>query len=614
MKTKYALVAGILTLVLASCSDVLDTKDTAVINPEIWDSEQSASLFINTLYSEMPVSSIISSSSSPFGNHSNYTEESLGSNKFVNGEYTYNDIGVFNDTYYGKIRNINIALERMETSALIDGARNRIVGQAYFLRAWAYWNLVVVYGGVPYITVSVNPFEDDSVTLDPPRNKTSECIRYICEDLDKAIAALPGTVVEYQKGTTEYSRVTKATAAALKGRVLLFYASPQFNPQNDVTRWQAAYEANVEAKQIADENGYGLMTGTSDPVTGIFANLFLKEGVENKEALFVKAYDASVNKAHGWDNSVRPYVACISGGQSCNPTWDLVKAFPMKNGLATSDPASGFDSTYYWKDRDPRFYATVAFNGCTWALTGMEGTKIWTYNYSNTEKINGTTSGFYCRKMTNPSIDKTKTNLCGTDWIEIRYAEVLMNLAECANETNRQGEAIVLLKQIRNRAGIDAGDGYYGLKSSYANPVDLTAIIINERLVEFAYENKRMWDMRRRNMYTENLGSYNKLNGRKRWQLLTDLKYPSGVITPTQKSNYATNTFQAKRDTINLNTRYTTYFVNKFSQSVGDGNYPITVPEKYSFFGIPQMILNRSKAIKQTQGWGDGTDEFDPYE
>jgi hypothetical protein len=177
----------------------------------------------------MPASTIISSSSNPFGAHAQFTDETLGSNKYVNGEYTYSDIAVFNDTYYGKIRRINIALEKMETSSLAGDAYNRIVGQAYFLRAWAYWNLVAVYGGVPYITRSVNPYVDDSTTLDPPRNKTSECINYLCDDLDDAIATLPASVMAYQNGTSQYARVTRAAAAALKGRILLFYASPQFN-------------------------------------------------------------------------------------------------------------------------------------------------------------------------------------------------------------------------------------------------------------------------------------------------------------------------------------------------------------------------------------------------
>lgn len=614
MKTIHTFLCGACIMSLMSCSDVLDVRDASMINPAIWDSEQSAMLYINNLYAEMPVSTIISSSASPFGAHAGFTDESLGSNKYVNGEYTYSDIAVFNDTYYGKIRRINIALESMAKSKLTGDAYNRVVGQAYFLRAWAYWNLVAVYGGVPYITCSLNPYVDDSTTLDPPRNKTSECIRFLCDDLDQAIATLPASVSAYQNGTTQYGRVTRAAAAALKGRILLFYASPQFNPTNDPNRWELAYQANRYADSLARADGYQLMTGSTDPLTGAFATLFLVEGDQNKEALFVKPYDVSVGRTHGWENSVRPYVAGINGGQACNPSWDLVKAFPMIDGKLTFEEGSGFDSTHYWKNRDPRFYATIAYNGCTWPLTGMPGTRIWTHENSDTERTNGTTSGFYCRKMTNAAIDKSMTDKCGTDWIEIRYAEVLLNLAECANETGRQEEALTLLKSIRARAGILPGDGQYGLKPSYPNREELTDMILNERFVEFAFENKRLWDLRRRQLYANDLGHFRKLNGRTRGHLLTTPKYPSNAITPAQKTNYVNNTLIPMRNTINLDEDYTTYFVNRFTNWIGDINYPINVPERYDFFGIPQMILNRSKAIKQTKGWGNGVDEFDPYE
>lgn len=614
MKKYILFLLSLSILGFSSCSDVLDGRDTSVISPDIWNSEQSASLWINTLYSQTPITTSITTSTSPFGDHASFCDETTGANEFINGEYTYNSVGVFNDTYYNKIRNINLALKNMQTSTLEGKARGRIVGQAYFLRAWAYWNLVVVYGGVPYVTEPVNPFVDSSEALDPPRNKTSECIQYICDDLDLAIQNLPVSTTEYLSGSTEYARITRAAAAALKGRILLFYASPQFNPNNDALRWEKAYQANKEAQSIADADGYGLMnTAGSDPLNGSFANLYIKEGTENKEALFVKAYDLSVTRTHGWENSVRPYVAGVDGGQSCNPTWDLVKAFPMKNGLLVKDASSGFDSTYYWLNRDPRFYASIGYNGCNWPLTGMEGTQVWSYAQSNTEKINGTKTGFYCRKMTNASITKTSTKECGTDWIEIRYAEILMNLAECANETGLQSEAITLLTQIRQRAGIDSGDGFYGLQSSYSNKTDLTEIIMNERRVEFAFENKRMWDLRRRDMYNQNLGNTPKLNGSQRWILATNVIYPSGVITPPQKAAYEAE-LQAMRGTINMDTESANYFTNRFSASVADINYPIAVPEIYSFFAIPQNILNRSQAIKQTKGWGDGQNEFDPYE
>ncbi len=602
----FLLIAGM----FSSCSDVLEVRDASVINPDIWDDETNTTLYINDLYSALPITTSITISTGAFGDHSSYCDETIGVNTFVNGEFTASSVGTFSATYYQNIRYINMALEKMESSSMDEDAHNRIVGQLYFMRGWSYWNLVAIYGGVPYVTDTYNPFSENIEKINVERNKTSECIQYIVEDLDNAIANLPGAVTEYPDGSSSYARITRAAAAALKGRVLLTYASPLFNPNNDVTRWETAYQANYNAQEIASADGYGLITGLgSDPLDGNFASIYLDEGLSNPEALFVKAYDLSVGKTHSWDNSVRPYVAGVGGaeggGQSNNPTWNLVTAFPMANGMAITEEGSGYVESSYFKNRDPRFYATIGYNGCTWPLSGMEGDRVWSYGQSDTEVINPTKTGFYCRKMTNASINSDETDECGTDWIEIRFAEILLNLAECANETDRQSEAIALIGEIRDRAGIEPGDdNLYGLASSYAAKEDLTELIMNERFIEFAFENKRFWDMRRRNMFYEDLGNTPKFNGSLRQIMNT------GVLLPPPLVPSLINT----RDGIDMDTEYANYFSTNIADYTGDKNYPIAIPETYKFFAIPQNILDRSTALKQTQGWGDGVDEFDPYE
>lgn len=613
MKNKLLIGIGLLLFVFSSCNNILDVRDSSVINPDIWNSEESATLFLNTLYANMPITPNVTSNSTPFGLHSQYTDESVGSSNFLIGAITVDGVGVWNDSYYAKIRNINIALDRMKESTISDEAKARIIGQLYFIRAWSYWNLVILYGGVPYVTEPVDPFKDNSLTIDPPRDKTSDCIKYIGDDLDLAVANLPASVTEYTDGTTNYARVTRAAAAALKGRVLLFYASPQFNPNNDTQRWEDAYQANIDAKNIATQDGYGLLetTGGSDPITGSFASIYTTEGSINKEAMFVRAYDRSVGETHSWENSVRYLDGGIDGGQGSNPTWNLVSSFPMQNGLSIDNPQSGYDATYYWKNRDPRFYATIAYNGCNWPLSGMAGTKAWEYSENSSRSSK---TGFQCRKATDVSIPKEQTKECGTDWIEIRYAEVLMNLAEAACETDRQSEAIDLIGQIRARAGIDAGgNGLYGLESSY-NKEDLLELIIKERFIEFAFENKRFWDMRRWKMYTNDLGNTPKLNGSQRLYLSIGIVYPAGVITPPQKENYKNNTLKENRSSIDIDNDYTSYFKDEIRPVVGDATNVIDVPEKYDFFGVPTNILNRSSSIKQTEGWGDGANDFDPYQ
>lgn len=612
MKSKLLISIGLLLLVFSSCNNILDVRDSSVINPDIWDSEQSATLFLNTLYNDMLTTANVTDDDGPFGLHSKYTDESVGSSNFLIGAITQDGIGIWNDSYYAKIRNINIAFARMKESTMSSDAKARINGQLYFMRAWAYWNLVLLYGGVPIVKEPVDPFSSDSLKIDPPRDKTSDCIDFICSDLDSAVAELPGSVVEYSDGSSNYARIVRAAAAALKGRVLLFYASPQFNPNNEAQRWEDAYEANLSAKEIATQDGYGLMETSdgSDPITGSFASIFTTEGVNNNEALFVRPYDRSVGETHSWENSVRYLDGGIDGGQGSNPTWNLVTSFPMQNGLEINAAESGYDSTYYWKNRDPRFYATIAYNGCYWPLAGMTGDRAWEYTENSSRSSK---TGFQCRKATNVAIDKQYTKECGTDWIEIRYAEVLMNLAEAACETDHQSEAINLIGQIRNRAGIDAGtNGLYGLESSYSKE-NLLELIIKERFIEFAFENKRFWDMRRWKMYTNDLGNTPKLNGRQRLYLRVGIVYPPGTL-PTQYAKYRDEVLKSERSSIDIDNDYSTYFKDEIRPVVGDATNVINVPDRYDFFGVPTNILNRSSSIKQTEGWGDGVNDFDPYQ
>ncbi|NDW09684.1 RagB/SusD family nutrient uptake outer membrane protein [Dysgonomonas sp. 520] len=606
---KYILLLTVVLFSFSSCDDFFDVKDSSTINPEIWDDYASATYFVNTLYGEMVITQNFAGGSTPFGLHAGYTEETVGSNKYLNGEYEVGDnMGTFTPEAYGKIRRINMVIENMNGSAMSEDNQNKILGQAYFFRAWTHWTIIQVHGGVPYVKRTINPYVDGGEKIDPPRDKTSDCIKYLCEDLDEAINRLPA-----KWDTEDYARITRAAAAALKGRILLHYASPMFNPSNDVSRWNDAYEANKKAKEICDADGYGFYKGE-------LKGMFLAEGKSNPEAIFVKAYNSSLSSTyyHSWCNSVRPFVGGIGGadggGTTANPTWNLVSAFPMSNGLAINESGSGYSQDHYWVNRDPRFYATIGYNGCDWPIPGMSAggqslTKIWTYVESDTEEVNYTRTGFYCRKMTDDNIAATDSKMCGTDWMEIRYTEVIMNLAEAANEFGKQDEALDLLAQVRDRAGIVKGSGSYGygLKDSYST-LNLRELILNERLIEFAFENKRFWDMRRWLMYRNDLGNTPKLNGSKRKRIDT-------MMLDDRNSNI--EKLIAIRGTLDITknpSQSDSWFFFDISDYTNDRLYPIDVPEKYDFIAIPKQIIERSANIKQTKGWTADADVFDPYE
>ncbi|MBN2698269.1 MAG: RagB/SusD family nutrient uptake outer membrane protein [Bacteroidales bacterium] len=562
---------------LSGCEKVLDKQDLNALDDDVWESVSLSTQYLNKLYQDnMPGFSL--------GTNSGYSDETFYDNDFVYGLLIESSVGNFSLATFNKIRNINLMIEGVESSSIDEESKNLLGAQAHFLRAWRYWELVNLYGGVPMVLDVQDPWFDE---LNIPRSKTSECIDAIVSDLDEGIQNLPARYIN----PDDYGRITSVAAAAMKGRVLLFWASPSFNPENKAERWQRAYTANLEAKQLLDDEGYGLLDD--------FSQIFLVEGNANTEAIMVRSYDDTYIYG-GWEASVRPP---SGGGNGSNaPTWNLVKAFPMANGMLPDEAGSGYNATYYWQNRDPRFYHTIAYNGCEWELTGREETVQWTYFLNSQEDRRTPSTGFYCRKGSNPEIHKDNTDRTPTDWIEIRYAEVLLNLAECANETDRMNEAYDLLKLVRERAGIEPGaNNMYGLKESMTKS-EMREIIMIERQVELAFENKRYWDLRRRNMYIESLGAYTpKLNGTQRMGIIVMPK------PPLQAEDIDTI-----RNTIDVNSAdYTTYFM--VIPKKLDTQYKINyLQPKYNFFAIPQNILDRSPAIKQTLGWENG--EFDPYE
>lgn len=152
-----------------------------------------------------------------------------------------------------RMKQINIFLEQVDKYALPDAVKNPLKGQLYYWRAWQYFDLVRLYGGVPLVLQPQDPIGAVEGTLEVPRSSTSATFAQIEADLDKAISLLPG-----KWDGANWGRITSGGAAALKGRALLTYASPQFNRADDRARYQKAYDANLAAKTLLEANGFGL--------------------------------------------------------------------------------------------------------------------------------------------------------------------------------------------------------------------------------------------------------------------------------------------------------------------------------------------------------------------
>lgn len=623
MKLRYIASISSGLMLLAACNKVLDKQNLSNLSPDLVFADSTlVQLNMDNIYdNNLPSFGGQNTGSALSGTQVGLSDEGYSSNNvFMLGTMSYGtneptDYGVSLNTNntqpsnnWGKIRQLNTFIQSMQASQLPSYTKNKFIAQAKFFRAFRYWDIVRIYGGVPLVLdplSGVGQAARDSALL--PRTATSACFAQMASDLDTAIKYLPGKWTT-TSSTSAWGKITSGAAAALKGRVLLYWASPLFNPNDLTARWQAAYDANLLAKNLLDANGFGLNSN--------YKNMWFTEA-NNPEAVMVTSYNTSstnqANKNNGWDKSCRP--SYLNGSGSNTPTWELVSSYPMKDGKApgTSTTYTYYDSLFY-KNRDPRFDATIAYNGCTWPLDGISTKKVWTYyeTASTSTESSASNTGFYCRKaVSEGTFTFGDPQYSGTDWMEIRYAEVLLNLAEAAagiNKTNATDESYTGLIAIRKRAGIDAGTGnLYGLTAGMTRAQLFDAILF-ERKIEFAFEGKRFWDLYRWKRMSD-------LNGwtrnRMRLVLKTGGTVPSaGQLKDANNANY--------RDVQNLDNMMTNYFTmirnnnhNATNSTTKLDANPINFLSTYYFFPIPLAAMTNNPSLVQNNNWGGS---FDPLQ
>lgn len=549
------IISSIALLFASSCEEVLDRDNLAAISPNVvfTDYKVARAYMDNVADKSLPEWPLAVSAWSDEVQHTDQGGVSYGqANQATN-------VGAKNwNTAYQTMRMINVFIAEMEDSPIETQMKNGLVGQAYFWRAYNYFEMVKVYGGVPYLKHAQTLSED----LFVKRNKTSECFNFIAEDLDKAIELLPEKYTGDEAG-----KINRASAYALKGRVMLYRASPQFNPTGNATLWTDAFNANKAAYDWLIANGYGLYPD--------FANVWFNE--LNKEVIFVTRYN-NPEKVSGRARACRPQSEIINAPGPTQPTQELVEAFPMNDGTPITEHPD-YDLSTYTQNRDPRFYATVVNNGDLWELGGKAGRIQWTYKDYDPDGFGrqwGTRTGYFCRKAVPTAPTRELAGLDGTDWIEIRFAEVMLNYAEAANQVGNQTIAYDMLKAIRQRAGILPGDdSMYGLKSGMTQEEMLKAIML-ERQIELAFEGKRFWDLRRLRWLQD-------FNGKSRHGL---------VATPINPSD--------------LSVGFT------YEVAALDIAQKLNYPESYYFFPIPESELRNNPNMAQTDGWNEGG--FNPVE
>lgn len=467
---KKILILAILAMNVLSCQkDVLDKVDlTALSSEAVWADINMIGGVINNLYTDIP------------GwdwrcyDHIGDEARQLYAGRYPNA---YNLPGNYGPTVqtpldnwnYMKIRKVNDALVNLEASELDPLAIKKYTAEVKFLRALEYFLMAKRYGGLPLVTKPLTL--DDELLI--PRSTSDETFKFIVDEFTEA-AKLFAEVGVIQ---TKDGKACQGSALAFKAKALLYWASPLFNPSNDLSRWTAAADA---AKAVMDLGKYSLQSD--------FLQIF--RDANSNEVIFKVNYKYP-ERTHGRMASFNPISIAVGDAGQGFVLQELVDAFPMLNGKAITDPASGYNDQEPYKDRDPRLWATVVWNGAA-----FRGTTIWSYKGAKdgVGSQYATITGYYTRKAINEKLtDINYGKGDDTPFIYIRYADILLSYAEALNEASGPSEAIYsILEQIRTRAGLT--DPSVPRSHTKASMRDF---IRNERYIELALEQERTWDIRR---------------------------------------------------------------------------------------------------------------------
>jgi len=522
-----AILTSIALLGATSCNqDFLETlPQTEFSETAVWGDPALVETFINQIYFRLDEPLTDGRMKANIVDEAHYRGNAPSLN-FKNGIITPDNIPAWNvsrfrqwEDLYKTIRFCNIFFSKVDEvpfkEDLIDGKtqRDRMTGEVHFLRAYLYHFLTSTYGGVPIITKAY-ALDDE---FEAPRNTYAECVEFMVNECDQAAALLP----DVQSGNN-FGRATRGAALALKARILLYAASDLYNTDvfpsyahpelirytdgDRTARWQAAKDA---AKAVIDLNQYSLFRaepGPSDPVAQNYVDLFLSKS--NEEDIFIKFFTVTMGQRMGLYTSPNGY-----HGWGVNaPVGNLVDDFEMADGTKFSweNPEHAAEP---YKNREPRFYATILYNEAPWRerpndVKGIDpSNRIQTGRWqrwnaatnsmveefgvdtrkSPIEDWNGSYTGYYLRKYVDPNNDAQYVSQTVT-WRFMRYTEVLLNYAEACIELGEDAEARTYINKVRRRAGLppltESGDA---LRARYRN----------ERRIELAFEDHRFYDIRR---------------------------------------------------------------------------------------------------------------------
>ncbi|WP_416442454.1 RagB/SusD family nutrient uptake outer membrane protein [Leeuwenhoekiella sp. A16] len=588
LKISHLLIFGLLVSIFISCDEeFLDNTDKTNLNDDTqWESESTADLFLNDIYSSVP-----NKGNEP-ENLDNFTDDNdagfyYTSYNWKSGIVTPSASGfeVWGGTSgptdhanwtstYNKVRKCNLFIQKVNENStnFSETYIQKRIDEARFLRAYFYSELWLHVGGLPIITEPLDRNTMDSTEIYNARSTFAETLNFMTDELE-SIVQNQALEVKYSFGDSDAGRATLGAALALKGWLELYAASPLFNSSpalpdpshlisfesKDASRWAKAAATN---KKFIDEYGgtYALFQD--------LPNLWRASNEYNSEVIWDRQVVANTMgsnyEQYGgpvWVNGVY-----YTWG-NYDPTQEMVDAFAMANGKVISDPTSGYDPQNPYEGREKRFYDFIVYDGAPYKLDWMETTDT---IYTRIDEVNPSlneidfgsddvgNTGYYSKKKLNPDAPRGG-GASGQNYIFYRYAMVLLNYAEAQNEASGPDASVYeAINAIRNRSELpDLAEGL--------DQDAMREAIHRERRVELGYENNRFFDIIR-------------------WKIAED------VMNVDKHGMKITNTSPSDNS-------------GEWVYEVIPLNHPHVFTPKMYMNPIPQSIIDQNPKIEQNPGY-----------
>ncbi len=503
----------ILLLLFSSCEDVLEKQPLDIISDAVvWSDPVLINAYLNECYAEMGFYHEM-----PYGASQDWfdidqattiadeaTSGWVGNPKShwisING-------GVYEWWGYSTIRRLNQFIERVETSPLTESNKKQRLAEARFLRAFAYFNLVKRYGGIPLI-VKAQQLNDSEEELYRSRDKEETIYKFILDEMAAIQNDLPESYSANDTGRpTKYAALSLTSRAAMYAGSIATWGTVKLGgivgiPENKANEfWQASYDAS---RTIITSAKFSLYNKYTDKAKN-YRNIFLDEN--NSEVIFSEVFDGVSGKGHSWDMWQNPFsYNAWAGGQQASVYLEMVESYDNIDGTSGVIDRNKTNSGYWWTldelwgKKDPRFKASVYTHGTPWAPAGIldyhdaieapDGSAWWDVgSYKGVlarSRSYGRPTPFGVLKY----LDESKGIIperyySTTDYIIFRLGEIYLNYAEAAFELGKNGDALWAVNEIRKRAGMPE----LGSVTREA--------IRHERKIELAFEGNRYFDLRR---------------------------------------------------------------------------------------------------------------------